>query len=779
MSCCSPRVRCLRRVMVAGLVAGAATLLVSSSAHAQESPYTLIHKFYSGPRIPVGRLVETVDGSLFGTTLCGGEPEAACSGGTIFALRPQGDGSWRYEDVHHLRPGLHGANPASGLTLARDGSLYGIASRRGRPFTTGSWGAIFRVNPGGSLTPVHVFDGSDGLAVDEKPTGRVMEGSDGNLYGATCYLNGFPHQGRVYRLTPAGAISTVYLFPKSATGNPADAPEAACPITQLHEAADGSLFGTSLAGGTYNPLFPQFPPRGTLFRVNRGTTPATLSVLHTFRGLDGNAPTGEMTPGASGEFFGTTMAGGLFGQGVVYRRDAAGAVRTVHTFFGANGSTPFGGLFRAADGAFYGTTAGGGSAGQGTLFRMGASGFASLHSFTGSDGSAPIEVMQARDGNLYGVTTTRGPTKGGTVYRVGPGNTLTTVHAFAAGAHGPALGVIQASDGNFYGTTRGGNAGGGSVYRMTPSGQVTVLHEFDPPAWAGVTGAWIRPSGVIEASDGFLYGRTTYGGTNDWGIAYRITPAGVLTVLHSFDKYAEDEGLIQASDGNFYGVTTGDSQTAPTIFRMDPAGHVTTIHTIVGSPASLHGPLAEGPDGALYGIGFLPGAGAGGLFRVTTSGTFTLVYTFDGSAPGGYIPTRGLIRGRDGALYGSTTQSGSLSPAGIFRFDATTNTLSPVAPIAASAPLAEGPDGALYSFETQLASPRNRLRFFRVLGGEVEILHVLGDDDGYWPSQLTVSTDGFLYGTVSEGASRFSEPETWPADAFAGGVFRLAIPPKK
>jgi hypothetical protein len=138
----------------------------------------------------------------------------------------------------------------------------------------------------------------------------------------------------------------------------------------------------------------------------------------------------------------------------------------------------------------------------------------------------------------------------------------------------------------------------------------------------------------------------------------------------------------------------------------------------------------------------------------------------------------GLIRGRDGGIYGSTTQGNAFSPC-IFRFDTVTNTFSRVSSIVAAATLLEGPDGTFYSFEVIQEFRRNRIRFFRVSGGDAEILYELTDGDGEGASRLILGADGAVYGTVARGSSRYWEPETWPTNAFAGGVFRLTLPPPK
>ncbi len=131
--------------------------------------------------------------------------------------------------------------------------------------------------------------------------------------------------------------------------------------------------------------------------------------------------------------------------------------------------------------------------------------------------------------------------------------------------------LVQGSDGNFYGVTHGGGANGyGVVYKVTPSGTYTVLHSFDFVNDGG------NPVGrLIQATDGNFYGTTYLGGVGDSGTVFKITPSGTLTTLYQFCTNLDCSqgaqpfaGVIQASDGNLYGVTTAGGNGHGVIFRM-------------------------------------------------------------------------------------------------------------------------------------------------------------------------------------------------------------------
>jgi uncharacterized repeat protein (TIGR03803 family) len=183
---------------VFALLACGGLLALAPGAFAQVT-YTLIHRFESGARNPTGRLLEAPDGSLLGVTYYGGE------GGTIFALRPHGDGTWAFETFHQFHTSEDGGNPIGGLILGRDGGYYGVAAHDGLPITTFSSGTIYRLSASGSLTTLHVFTGDD-------PVWRLTEARDGNFYGATC-RGRYGETPTLFQMTPTGSLVTIYTFP--------------------------------------------------------------------------------------------------------------------------------------------------------------------------------------------------------------------------------------------------------------------------------------------------------------------------------------------------------------------------------------------------------------------------------------------------------------------------------------------------------------------------------------------------------------------------------------
>jgi uncharacterized repeat protein (TIGR03803 family) len=145
-------------------------------------------------------------------------------------------------------------------------------------------------------------------------------------------------------------------------------------------------------------------------------------------------------------------------------------------------------------------------------------------------------LSQGSDGNFYGISASGGANRGqGVFYRVTPSGGRTVLYSFGSGnedAIQPDAMLLQGADGNFYGTSATGGAyGAGTVFRITPAGVETVLYAFP----GGTPGAPASPAGgLIQGADGNLYGATRAGGTHGTGVVFRLTPAGALSVLYSF-----------------------------------------------------------------------------------------------------------------------------------------------------------------------------------------------------------------------------------------------------
>lgn len=165
-------------------------------------------------------------------------------------------------------------------------------------------------------------------------------------------------------------------------------------------------------------------------------------------------------------------------------------------------------------------------------------------------------------------------------------DTLTTLANFD-GANGsePYAVLTQGADGNFYGTTYfGGVNNGGTVFKVTPSGKLTTLYNFCSQTNCA-DGA--EPLGsLVQAANGDFYGTTESGGAHGGGTVFRITSTGNLATLYSFCAFANCAdgqlpfaGLVQGTNGSFYGTTaSGGTKNAGTVFEVTPAGNLRTLY---------------------------------------------------------------------------------------------------------------------------------------------------------------------------------------------------------
>lgn len=237
----------------------------------------------------------------------------------------------------------------------------------------------------------------------------------------------------------------------------------------------------------------------------------------------------------------------------------------------------------------------------------------------------------------------------------------------ADGAY-PYAGLIQATDGRLYGTaSEGGAFERGAVFGMTPGGALTALYSFC--AKTGCADGARPIGGLLQGADGAFYGTTSAGGAAGLGTVFRLTLGGSLKTLYSFDDTHganPDAGLIQGSNGALYGTTSGGgAHSYGTVFRID-AGGLITLHSFEGADgADPYAALLESSTGEFYGTTLDGGAnGYGTVFKITAAGKLTSLHSFDNTD--GAHPYAGLIQASDGKLYGTTFEGGALGYGAIF-----------------------------------------------------------------------------------------------------------------
>ena len=414
---------------------------------------------------------------------------------------------------------------------------------------------------------LHVFTGADGST----PYGSLVSDAQGNLYGTTlgggdtadtpCQNNPFTSGGCgvIYKIDRNGTESVLYQFKGG--------PDGAFPATELLLDDAGNLYGTARGGGILTADSPCgfISGCGVVFKVDRL---GDESVLYSFLGgSDGFGVASGLIRDPAGNFYGTTLAGGVANTacvggpagtcGVVYKLDSEGRETVLHSFTGgSDGYGPYGSLTLDWQGNLVGTADNGGDTssafckdtvselagalGCGTVFKIDHAGnFSVIHTFEGKDGGPFPDGWLAADheGDIYGITGNGGSAVSstnlgnGTIFKIGRRGEESDLYNFVGGAQGfTSLGsVIRDNLGNLYGATYFGGdttdplcsavGGCGVVFRLDPWGRYTVLHTFTGPDGAN---PW---ASLYMDGNGDIYGTTTAGGDPicNCGVVFKIT----------------------------------------------------------------------------------------------------------------------------------------------------------------------------------------------------------------------------------------------------------------
>ena len=358
-----------------------------------------------------------------------------------------------------------------------------------------------------------------------------------------------------------------------------------CPTypSVLAQGQDGNLYGTTPLGGTSNV--------GTVFKV---TPTGSLTVLYNFDVTHGSTPNGGLVLGTDGNLYGTAEFGGASNLGTIFQITPSGSLTVLHDFAGGtDGGYPLAPLVLGSDLNFYGTCH------PGVAFKISSKGAFTALGKIPADSIGPL--VQGTDGSFYGTTQFGGTASLGTLFKIVK-KKVTTVFNFD-GTHGkyPDGGLVQASDGNFYGTTpNGGSSDAGVVYQLTPKGSLTVLYSFDS---VHTSGGYEADAGLVDGSDGNLYGSTIFGGSNGAGTLYQITTGGTYTVVSNFDGTHGSGAYptpLQHTNGKIFGLTKrGGAKGDGVAYSLnDNLPPFILLNTTVGTVGKTVGILGNGLTGA-------------------------------------------------------------------------------------------------------------------------------------------------------------------------------------
>ena len=339
-----------------------------------------------------------------------------------------------FQVLHTFTGGSDGAIPVGGLTMDRAGNLYGATAAGGDDSddcptggAANGCGTVFKLARGSSgwvLYSLYIFRGyKDGIF----PSGRVIFGPDGALYGATqeggeanCNA-GFGSCGLVFRMTPPATACKSFVCPwQKSTIFSFNGSDGAEPVDEVVFDRAGNLYGTTLFGGGNGDASCIYEGGGcgTVYELTPSNGTWTETVLHAFpasgnAGTDGQNPDANLIFDSAGNLYGSTEAGGSFSEGTVFQLSPSGSGWTenlLHNFQGKNdGAIPGGGLLLAS-GNLIGTTSGGGAGNGGTVFELtpGQSNwvFSLMYSLPGygDDFGPRAGLTMDAAGNLYGTT---------------------------------------------------------------------------------------------------------------------------------------------------------------------------------------------------------------------------------------------------------------------------------------------------------------------------------------------------------------------------------------
>lgn len=341
----------------------------------------------------------------------------------------------------------------------------------------------------------------------------------------------------------------------------------------------GNLYGVTQDGGTYG--------RGTVFQLTRSGSDWTETVLYSFTGgLDGFEPIGGLAIDDAGNLYGTTANGGdpLSGCGTLFKLViSTGTLTNLHTFTGGKDGCGPGANLRLSGGSLAGTTVNGGAGAHGTAFSLLTSGaFYSVSPFLGNKGREPwggVNVWR------YGTTYSGGKNGGGNVFELTFGHNTKAVHVFnptSKGGYHPLGDLLTQNLGGvptMYGTTFSGAVGNrGTAYRLKLSPTksdvwlFSVLYSF-----SGLDGG-SPGAGLIADPAGNLYGTTMFGGPDNSGTVFKLTPAPKTWphfLLYAFtggdDGGEVTSGVVSDDAGNLYGTTlSGGAFNKGVVYEITP-----------------------------------------------------------------------------------------------------------------------------------------------------------------------------------------------------------------
>ena len=323
-------------------------------------------------------------------------------GGVIFKT----DASGNNQTVeYNFSTTENGYRPTGSLIEASDGKLYGMTSLGELEGLTEGYGVIFKYDPNNipNYTTLHNFDRINEGAY---PWGSLIEASDGNLYGMTMHgVGGEDDKGVIFKYNiNTFTDTTLYEF---------NGTDGAYPIGSLIEVSDGVFYGMTSKGGVNDS--------GVIFKYDINES-VPYTKLYDFNRTNGGEPQGSLVKGFDGKLYGMTLYGGANNKGVIFKYDISDSVpyTKLYDFNGTDGAYPYGSLIETSVGNFYGMTTYGGVNDSGVVFKYNISDtvpYTKLYNFGGIYGGYPFgSLFLSSNGKLYGMTYKGGENEMGVLF---------------------------------------------------------------------------------------------------------------------------------------------------------------------------------------------------------------------------------------------------------------------------------------------------------------------------------------------------------------------------
>lgn len=611
-------------------------------------------------RHSVAPLIQTSDGKIYGVT---SKSNIGFGGGAIiYEYNPATNEITKKYSLNINNEG----NIPNGITLVNNGKIYGLTTYGG----LNNSGVLFEYDPSSNIYTKKIdFDGTNN---GEKPNDRLIQASNGKLYGTTS-TGGINGVGVLFEYDPViNSLTKKVDFNVTLIGKK--------PIGKLVQASNGMLYGLTSGGGINND--------GVLFEYDISN--GSISKKIDFEYYNNGSRPISLMKAINGKLYGLTIDGGNYGNGVLFEYDISNSSisKKIDYKNDSTGANPTGSLIEINNGKYYGMTGSGGSQNKGVLFEydINTNTFYKKIDFGNAlNGSSPQgKLILAKNKKFYGLTTKGGTKEKGVLYEFNPKtNTYSKKIDFGDISNGssPKGSLFRANNDKLYGlTSSGGIYDNGVLFEYDPETNLLIKRvDFKYDSIGGY------PFGsLMQAENDVLYGVTSIGGIYNNGVLFDYN-----IITNSFSKKIDFGNgisnsvsrLTQANDGNLYGLAMGNFSVGGSAFFKYNINSNTLLKIItfngIDTGSEPVGSLLLADNGKLYGLTSSGGVNDDGvLFEYTPStNTFIKRKDFIGYTGGSY-PIGQLMQSKNGKLYGIASNAVANFNGLLFEYDYNLNTIT-------------------------------------------------------------------------------------------------------